>query len=113
DRPRRGEICFARAGAEFTHEGGRCTFETLVERFQLRDSALTALGEMVHDLDLEDARFRRPETSGLGRMIVGIALASPGDEVRLTQGATVLGGLYQSFRSRLRSDPIRERKASP
>jgi hypothetical protein len=87
------------AGAEFTHEGGRCTFEVLLERFQLRDSALAALGEMVHDLDLEDGRFARPETSGLGRMIVGIALASPDDEVRVAQGATVLDGLYQSFRS--------------
>jgi hypothetical protein len=98
------------AGAEFTHEGGRCTFEVLLERFQLRDSALSALSEMVHDLDLEDARFGRPETSGLGRMIVGIALASSEDLVRLAQGATVLEGLYQSFRSTLSSP--KERKAS-
>ena len=98
-RPRPHEIRFDMAGAEFTHEGGRCTFEVLLERFQLRDSALVAVGEMVHDLDLEDARHGRPETSGLGRMIVGIALASPSDEVRLAQGATVLEGLYQSFRS--------------
>ena len=98
-RPRPQEIRFDMAGAEFTHDGGRCTFEVLLDRFQLRDSALVALGEMVHDLDLEDARYGRSETSGLGRMIVGIALASPSDEVRLAQGATVLEGLYQSFRS--------------
>jgi len=98
-RPRPGEIRFDMANAEFTHEGGRCTFEVLVERFELRDSALVALGEMVHDLDLEDRRFGRPETSGLGRMIVGIALASADDETRIAQGGTVLEGLYQSFRS--------------
>lgn len=111
-RPRPGEIRFDMAGAEFTHEGGGCTFETLLERFQLRDSALAALGEMVHDLDLEDARYGRPETSGLGRMIVGIALASASDEGRLSQGATVLEGLYQSFRSTLPSEARKERKAS-
>ena len=109
-KPRPQEIRFDMAGAEFTHEGGRCTFEVLLERFQLRDSALSALSEMVHDLDLEDARFGRPETSGLGRMIVGIALASSEDLVRLAQGATVLEGLYQSFRSTLPSP--KERKAS-
>jgi hypothetical protein len=43
-------------------------------------------------------------------MIVGIALASSDDLVRLAQGATVLEGLYQSFRSTLPSP--KERKAS-
>lgn len=109
-KPRPQEIRFDMAEAEFTHEGGRCTFEVLLERFQLRDSALTALSEMVHDLDLEDGRFGRPETSGLGRMIIGIALASSDDQVRLSHGATVLEGLYQSFRSTV-SGPS-ERKAS-
>jgi hypothetical protein len=98
-KPRPGEIRFDMAEAEFTHERGLCTFEVLLERFSLRDSALASLGEMVHDLDLEDARHQRPETAGLGRMIVGIALASPDDEVRLARGATVLDSLYESFRS--------------
>jgi hypothetical protein len=42
-KPRPQEIRFDMAGAEFTHEGGRCTFEVMLERFQLRDSALSAL----------------------------------------------------------------------
>jgi hypothetical protein len=97
-RPLRGELRFDMAGAEFTHEGERCTFEVLLERFRLADPALRSIAELVHDLDLEDGRHGRPETSGLGRMVVGIALATPDDATRLAQSAIVFDGLYESFR---------------
>jgi hypothetical protein len=97
-RPLRGELRFDMAGAEFTHVGEACTFEVLVDRFGLRDPALDSIGEIVHDLDLEDGHFGRPETSGVGRMIVGIALATADDAVRLARGGTVFDGLYESFR---------------
>ena len=99
-RPRPGELRFDMAGAEFTHQGGRCTFEVLIERFQLRDSALTPIAEIVHDLDLEDDKFGRPEAAGVDRMIVGLAITKQSDETRLVQGATVFENLYESFRRR-------------
>ena len=101
DRGRPGELRFDMAGAEFTHEGDRCTFEVLLERFAIRDSALAVMGEWVHDLDLEDGKFGHPETRGLGRAILGIALETRDDVERLTRGAVVLDGLYASFRTSL------------
>jgi len=101
-RASRGELRFDMAGAEFTHEDDSCTFEVLLEQFRLRDSALKCIGEMVHDLDLGDGRYVRPETSGLGRMIVGIALTTVDDGARIAQGTTVLDGLYRSFRKQAR-----------
>jgi hypothetical protein len=97
-RARPGEIRFDMAGAEYTHAGGRCTFEVLIERFGLLDAALAPIAEIVHDLDLEDGRYQRPETAGVDRMIVGLALAKLPDEVRLAQGATLFESLYASFR---------------
>jgi hypothetical protein len=88
------------AGAEFTHQGGRCTFEVLIERFHLRDSALQPIAEIVHDLDLEDGKYHRPEAAGVDRMIVGLAIARQNDESRLAQGATLFENLYESFRRR-------------
>ena len=110
--PLRGELRFDMAGAEFTHVDGRCTFEVLLERFALRDSALKAIGEIVHDLDLEDARFGRPEAPGLDRMIVGIALAHPDDEARIAQAAAVLDNLHQSFRKHRPQPPTHPRRTS-
>lgn len=101
-RPREGELRFDMAGAEFTHHEGRCTFEVLVDRFHLRDSALKPIAEIVHDLDLEDGRYNRPEAAGVDRMIVGLAIARQGDETRIAQGGAVFENLYESFRRRAR-----------
>src|SRR5262249_40257573 len=47
-------IPFDMYGAEFTHHGEDCTFETIVKRFGLSDSkGLRALAEIVHDIDLK------------------------------------------------------------
>src|SRR3989441_5165118 len=51
----------------YTHEGDRCTFETLVRRFRLRDPALRAIGEIVHDIDCKDVKFGRAEATGVER----------------------------------------------
>jgi hypothetical protein len=66
-RPRKGELRFDMFEGEFTHEGDRCTFEMLLARFGLADPALVALGEVVHDIDVKDARFGREEAAGSAR----------------------------------------------
>jgi hypothetical protein len=96
--PRRGEVRFDMFQAEFTHDGDLCTFEVLLRRFGLDEPALVTLGEIVHDIDLKDARFGRPEAAGLDRLIAGIALRSPKDEARLAQAGAVFDALYESCR---------------
>lgn len=96
-RPAPGEIRFDMFEGEYTHEGDRCTFETLAARFAPADPALAAIGEMIHDIDCKDARFGRPETPGLERLIAGIARAHPDDDGRLASGGAVLDALYESF----------------
>ncbi|HET9341958.1 MAG TPA: chromate resistance protein ChrB domain-containing protein [Candidatus Eremiobacteraceae bacterium] len=93
--PRRGEIRFDMFGGEFTHEGDRCTFEVLSERAGLDDPALAPIGEIVHDIDLKDSKFERPETAGIERVLQGIALALDNDKGRLERSAPIFDGLYQ------------------
>lgn len=89
------------ADAEFTHEGDRCSFETLVFRTGLEtDPALRALGEIVHDLDIADARFERPETPGVSALIAGICAGTDDDEERIARGSTALDGFYAHFTRR-------------
>jgi hypothetical protein len=98
--PKAGELRFDMYAAEFTHEGDRCTFEVLLERAALDDPALRAIGEIVHDIDLKDAKFGREETAGIAGLIGGIVLAHRDDEQRLGRGAAVLDDLYQYFRGK-------------
>ena len=92
------ELRFDMFEAEYTHEGDRCTFETLVARFGLTDPGLAAIGELVHDIDCKDGKFGRSETAGLERMIAGIVRRHAGDEARLERGAAVLDDLYEALR---------------
>jgi hypothetical protein len=96
--PADGMVRFDMFEGDYTHEGDRCTFETLLTRFALdKDAALRAIAEMVHDLDCKDAKFERQETSGLGRMIAGVVKRHSRDDARIARGADLLDTLYESF----------------
>jgi hypothetical protein len=95
--PEPGELRFDMFEAEYTHEGDRCTFEVLVGRFGLADPALRHVAEIVHDLDLKDARFGREEAAGIGQLVAGVVAAHAGDEVRLTRGAALFDDLYAAY----------------
>jgi hypothetical protein len=97
-RPERGELRFDMFEGEYTHEGDRCSFEVLVERFRLRDPGLRPIAEVVHDIDLKDGRFGRPETAGFDHLVAGIALAHREDEDRLARASAVLDDLYAYFK---------------
>jgi len=96
-QPQPGEIRFDMYEAEFTHEGDRCTFEVLIERVGLSDPGLRPIAEIVHDIDLRDAKFAREETPGIERLIAGIAMAHKDDETRLSRGTAVFDDLYEYF----------------
>lgn len=83
---------------EFTHHGEDCTFETLAKRFSLDDKALLAIAEMIHDADLEDAKFQRAECVGIDRVLKGWARLGMNDEQLLEKGGECFDGLYEHLR---------------
>ena len=98
--PARGELRFDMFDAEFTHEGDLCTFEVVLARMRSDDPALRHIAEMVHDIDLRDGKFARPETSGFTALITGICLQHRDDDGRLAAGSTLLDALYRAFQQR-------------
>ncbi|MGQ0538899.1 MAG: chromate resistance protein ChrB domain-containing protein [Gemmatimonadaceae bacterium] len=95
--PAPNEVRFDMFDAEFTHRGDRCTFEVLLEHFKLEDPALAPIGEIVHDIDLKDAKFARPEADGIAQLLQGIAVTHADDAERLTAGAVIFESLYARF----------------
>jgi hypothetical protein len=96
--PRTPGLRFDTYEGEYTHEGDRCTFEVLLQRFALDDPALREVSEVVHDVDCKDGKFDRAEASGIAAIVDGIAATHADDAERLRQGAVVFEGLYQRFR---------------
>ena len=96
-----GEVRFDTVGGEFTHEGDRCTFETLLARLGLGDPALVQIAEIVHDIDMKDGKFERADAAGISQLVTGLVLAHPDDLDRLDRGFALLDDLHESFRHRL------------
>jgi hypothetical protein len=93
-----GAIPFDYGQGEFSHHGEDCTFETLLGRFGIADKALRKISEMVHDADLEDEKFQRPECVGLDRVLKGWAKEGATDEEILARGSACFDGLYAFLR---------------
>jgi hypothetical protein len=96
-QPKSGEVRFDMFEAEYTHEGNRCTFETLLEHAGLRDRGLISIAEIVHDIDCKDEKFGREEAAGVAAVVRGIARANPDDGARLERGAAAFDDLYASL----------------
>jgi len=97
-----GELRFDMFEGEFTHEGELCTFEVLIKRMGLDDPAFVPIAEIIHDIDLKDAKYAREETAGIDRLIAGIAMQHKSDDERLDKGGAVFDGLYEFFRRKRR-----------
>jgi len=97
-RPAPDELRFDMFEAEFTHVGDRCTFEVLLDRFGLgQDPALVGIAEIVHDIDVKDGKFDRPEAPGVERLLAGIARRTSDDELRRERGGALFADLYASL----------------
>ncbi|HUQ80542.1 MAG TPA: chromate resistance protein ChrB domain-containing protein [Gemmatimonadaceae bacterium] len=96
-KPARGELRFDMFEGEFTHEGDRCTFEVLADRFVPNDAALRQLAEVVHDIDLKDEKFERDDAAGIERVLSAIAATYADDMARIDRAAGLFDELYALF----------------
>jgi hypothetical protein len=97
---RDGDVRFDMVGGDFTHEEDRCTFETLVGRIGLPDKGVRAIAEIVHDLDLKDAKFGRPEAAGVRMMLDGLMARTENDEERIERALVIFDDLHEALGSR-------------
>lgn len=89
-------IPFDMFGADFTHHGEDCTFETMLKRFALTEvKGLREIGEIVHDIDLKDDKFQRLEAPGLNAIISGLSETFSDDRKRLQQATVIFDCLFR------------------
>lgn len=82
------------AGARLSHHGDACSFETFLAAYDLEDPVLVEIAEIVHDADLIDEKYGRPESEGLDSIIRGMQLALPDDEALTHHTDALYEGLY-------------------
>jgi hypothetical protein len=80
-----GATAFDMRGAQLSHHGGDCSFETMLRYFGLDDPVLWDVARVVHEADLTDDRFDAPEAAGLDVLRRGLSMpcwASPAQSSR-------------------------------
>jgi hypothetical protein len=90
-----GGISFDAPGATYTHRGGLCTFEVLIQEYHLdRDAALVRLAQIVHAADIAEDLDSDP--AGLGVLLIGIGGldVEPDDQRLLERASFVYDALY-------------------
>jgi len=93
-----GAELFDVAGARLSHRGEDCSFETFLKDYRLEDAVLREIGEIVHDADLMDEKYGRPEADGLDAIVRGMQLALPDDETSPATRTACYDGLYAYLR---------------
>ena len=101
-QPEPDEIAFDMRGAEFGHTGDLCTFETMISAFSLKEPALRLVAEIIHDIDIRDGRYARPEIGGIDIVLKGWLLAGLLDSELEARGVALFDGLYTAFSRRPR-----------
>ncbi len=110
DAPLADEVAFDMSQGPFSHHGNLCTFETMVRAFTLDDPALGAIAEIVHEIDLRDGRYVRPEVPGIDTILRGW-MSSP-DADREAHGIALFDGLYAALSQRTSRRRARKRANS-
>jgi len=69
----------------------------IIKIFGLKDPALHPLSEIIHEIDLRDGIYSRPETEGIAQVLKGLVLTSPTDGELESRGIALFEGLHAAF----------------
>lgn len=90
-----GAHSFDAPGAEYTHRGSKCSFETLIDDHNLgADPALVRLASIVHAADIESEIGTDPAGPGLLAIGIGGLDVEPDDQRLLSRATFVYDALY-------------------
>ena len=92
---RTGAISFDAPGARYTHRDGKCTFEVLVDDYELGgDPALALLATVVHGADVSEDVGITPQSAGLEAIARGFMDLGLTDDAQLALELPVYDALY-------------------
>ncbi len=93
-----GAELFDVVGARLSQWGEDCSFETFLAEYDIHDPVLREIAEIVHDADLMDEKYGRPESEGLDALVRGMQLALPDDRALIGHTDVLYEGLYADLR---------------
>jgi hypothetical protein len=99
-----GAIPFDAPDVELGHHEGRCSFEAIIQKYELKDPALMRLAKIVHSADVAADIDKDPVARGLEAIAVGYGIRYPDDDANLLQQFEVYDALYAWCRLQVAKD---------
>ncbi len=89
-----GAIPFDAPGVELGHHDGRCSFESIMLKYDLKDPALIRMAQIIHSADVAEDIDKDPIARGFEAIAVGYSLRFPEDVENLENQFPVYDSLY-------------------
>lgn len=89
-----GAIPYDVPNVELGHKGGKCSFESIIEKYELTDPALLRLAKIVHAADIESELHTDTIAAGLEAIATGFSIRFPDDLENLERQLEVYDALY-------------------
>jgi hypothetical protein len=89
-----GAIPFDAPDVELGHHAGRCSFESIILKYDLKEPGLLRLAQIVHSADIAEDIDKDPIARGLEAIASGFSLRYPQDDENLSIQFEVYDALY-------------------
>ena len=89
-----GAIPFDASGVELGHVDGRCSFDSIILKYGLKEPGLLRLAKIVHAADIAEQLDSDPIARGLEAIATGYSLRYPEDKENLVHQFEVYDALY-------------------
>ncbi len=94
-------IPFDYPGVEHGHHDGKCTFETLVEKYNIDDPAIKCMAKIVHGADIKEDLYKIPESAGLRAIAHGFNILIDDDYKKMELEFPVYDALYEYCKAKI------------
>ena len=90
-----------------THHEGKCTFEVLIDHYDLQDPVLSEMAAIIHGADVEKDIDKTPEARGIELTLSGLAFVSDNDHQALERGFIICDSIYAGLLLRMLREEMR------
>ncbi|MHA1700046.1 MAG: chromate resistance protein ChrB domain-containing protein [Promethearchaeota archaeon] len=97
---REGAIPYDLDIAELKHYGKNCTFDAIIEKYEIKDEAVLELAKIVRAADTGRAN-KVPQARGFEFLLDGISMASKNDDEAIEKTMVVYDHFYDACRLKL------------
>lgn len=87
-------------GVELGHHGDKCSFDAIVEKYNIKDPAVLEVAKIVRAADT-DKMENAPEAAGLEAVMTGLGIVSKSDYETIAKATPVYDAFYTNSKVRL------------